>query len=508
MDIIAGMHKRIKALRIRRKTKTACKHLHYDILQDIFRFLDSATLRRCAEVCHYWREAAYHPCLWKGSVCKVQIGKWSPTLAHSLKLRGISAVAILVEDPDIDSRQFVNQSDGENKESRDQRLTEHKERMYIMMEQCSEILQLRTLIYTGGYQWNMPAQFHSLTCLVLCNIEMNESGLQQILLPLVNLTKLHINNQQREEFEGRALYKRGIMSFNCLKVSFTSRPNLKDLEVVGMSFAYCFPIEVVPSDVTYRGLQRLSLIDAISLSEHFLLQIAQKLPQLKHLVFAFYCNGHNLPFQPQFPELESLHVIDCEGDDSYSQLFTVFRATPQLKALDVSIQTSQLTAISRLGSDLPFGHHFGLSESNVRQLILSFPKLKVLNISGNQGITTGAINDIFVNLNNIEVFIALQLHFNPSELKLNSPHLRSFLADIDPEFLRCIPSLRYRYHNSSIQTRVSGDQQLHTDYCDIWTEVLAGSNGWHKAHGTNFFYPPHINYVCTQDGRWDFKTTD
>ena len=69
-------------------------HLHYDILLNLFRYLDKKSLCRCSMVCKIWKQAAYHISLWSGQAFETPLTGLTDQAALSLNERGKSVVSV------------------------------------------------------------------------------------------------------------------------------------------------------------------------------------------------------------------------------------------------------------------------------------------------------------------------------------------------------------------------------------------------------------------------------
>ena len=68
--------------------------LNFDILEEIFSYLDKVSLVRCALVCREWKDAAYANKIWSRTVFDVPRTGLTVDAAKSLKVRGVKAVCI------------------------------------------------------------------------------------------------------------------------------------------------------------------------------------------------------------------------------------------------------------------------------------------------------------------------------------------------------------------------------------------------------------------------------
>ena len=69
-------------------------HLHYDILLNVFRYLDKRSLCMCSMVCRSWKQAAYHTSLWSGRAFETPLTELTDQAALSLNERGVSVVSV------------------------------------------------------------------------------------------------------------------------------------------------------------------------------------------------------------------------------------------------------------------------------------------------------------------------------------------------------------------------------------------------------------------------------
>ena len=470
--------------------------LNFDILEEIFSYLDKVSLVRCALVCREWKDAAYANKIWSRTVFDVPRTGLTVDAAKSLKVRGVNAVCInqdwLSINPPMKAIGGAQNDEMyfamlEGLKIPQNRLLKCKKQLTILLLTCINPLEVDTLMLCNTpCSFKAGIQLRKISCLGLVNVQITLERLAEIVSLTENLQQLYINQHQRLSMSNMMMshaYEYKIDSVEALKRAIEARPTLRCLEFETTLWYASSPR--LKLDVNQSpSLESLEFTESGAFRNFFIEDLAEKLPNLKHLRFD-YDGLWASETPPKFLSLQSLRVLYKAGNwYKHSKfLFPLFKVTPNLVALD--LREPDCYSIKR----------FGLKDEDITNLIETFPNLEVLNISGNRALNAEDVIKLPEMLPKLHILVAQDINLVWETVPVKNGQvcagLTSFLVEHNPPWVGSLQSLTYKSVSKTAESGEVGSIYRLSDRArhdkPNWVKVSEGSRHWDNALGLDYF---------------------
>lgn len=355
----AARDKVLRFLGTRRMEKTAIC-LNLDVLIYLFNLLDKHDLTSCARVCKRWRNAAYHPSLWKEFLFYIKPSDIANDLTtQSLKERNITALMLRCSALTTDYQDSHSETSGETD-------------FPSIVNRLTEILRVDSLVICHAplsSDWkhkDIPIKHKYGTSLKFAPAP-HPTSLNPTASFLVNLRSLVLLDAN--SIIDTLLQCKPLRSFenmrqviiHALPCGYTKKkyrntecglfdsifalfPKLSDLELAGDYFCESDswlqlrgPIE--PN----RYLRRLALLNLGILSNGIVIMVAEGFPQITSLELVDVSNSkdHTFTRVVELPNLVSLRLPGCSSANSFIALIAMFRGCPKLTKLNLCLDNDQ-----------------------------------------------------------------------------------------------------------------------------------------------------------------------
>lgn len=374
---------------------THVSSLYPEILALIFSNLDVRDRGRAAQVCQAWRDAAYHPSVWRGIEARLHLRKQAPALFNSLLRRGIKRVQVLSL-----RRGLSDVFKGiPNLES-------------LNLSGCYNITD--TGIYSALFQ-----EFGSLTelNLSLCK-QVTDTSLNRISEMLTNLELLELGGCSNITNAGLYWIAQGLKKLK--KLDLRSCWHISDQGIAHLA-------GLTDNTVGNPALEHLGLQDCQRLSDEALRHISTGFGNLKsiNLSFCICITDSGLKYLAKMANLRELNLRSCdnisdigmaylaEGGSKITSLDVAFcekvgdqalvhisQGLFLLKSLSLSACQISDEGICRIAKNLPeletlnIGQCTRITDKGLQMIADSMKQLKCIDLYGCTRITTVGLERI------------------------------------------------------------------------------------------------------------------
>lgn len=475
-----------------KQNTTSILGLCIDIMLHLFSFLDKRSLGRCAIVCRSWRAAAYYPSLWANCLLELPVTGLSQLAGLSLKDRSVSAVSIKQDwlrlVPTTWGSKYPYDHDSKIIELYREKFAKCEVQLTQLVRCCIESIGVDTIVIMDTpIQLSVGTRLCGVKCLGLIDLDIDQEQFISILSTMDSLDHLYINNKNRlasSEILFRKKDKRRFNCFQAFQAIIATKPRLRCLELVSIAWSIYFQNRNIFNFGESPKLQSLTMKDTMILTDDMLIQVAHKLPQLKHLHFLYSQSYLIMKQKATFPSLESLKVeIDSFTNfrSNYRCLFSSFTDSPNLVSLDLS------NADKSIRTDI-----YRVKDKDMEALVTTLPNLKAINISENIAITEQGIVTLLSNMLLLEVLVALdiELVWTADTHGKQPAHLQSLLVEDNPLWLDQVEMLKYKLvcteTSKKVYRKALGVRK--GSETSSWLIAQPGSHHWKQAFGASYFH--------------------